>query len=98
MRPPQGIEWLVILVIVLLLFGGRKLPDMARGLGRSLRIFKSETREMSNEEEASPSQGAADTAVQASTERAAVEPKNPSVDKAHDSGESVSPPEPRSGS
>ena len=44
MRPPQGFEWLLILVIVLLLFGAKRLPDMARGLGRSLRILKAETR------------------------------------------------------
>jgi sec-independent protein translocase protein TatA len=35
-------ELLLILLVVLLLFGAKKLPDTARGLGRSLRIFKSE--------------------------------------------------------
>jgi len=35
-------EWLLILLVILLLFGGRKLPDLARGLGRGLRIFKEE--------------------------------------------------------
>lgn len=34
--------WVVALV-VLLLFGAKRLPDTARGLGRSLRIFKAET-------------------------------------------------------
>jgi sec-independent protein translocase protein TatA len=36
--------WHIILIVVvfLLLFGGKKLPDAARGLGRSLRILKSE--------------------------------------------------------
>jgi TatA/E family protein of Tat protein translocase len=33
-------EWIVILVLVLLLFGARKLPDLARSLGRSLNEFK----------------------------------------------------------
>jgi len=37
-----GPELLIILLLVVLLFGGKKLPDAARGLGRSLRIFKSE--------------------------------------------------------
>jgi sec-independent protein translocase protein TatA len=35
---------LLILLIVLLLFGGKRLPSMARGLGESLRIFKKEVR------------------------------------------------------
>lgn len=32
----------IILVVVLVLFGGKKLPELARGLGRGLRIFKEE--------------------------------------------------------
>ena len=36
-------HWLVILVVVLLLFGAKRMPDAARGIGRSLRIFKAET-------------------------------------------------------
>ncbi|MDY6049882.1 MAG: Sec-independent protein translocase subunit TatA [Corynebacterium sp.] len=43
-------EIIIILVIVLLLFGSKKLPDLARSLGRSMRIMKSEVREMNNEE------------------------------------------------
>ncbi|UEA59058.1 Sec-independent protein translocase subunit TatA [Gordonia otitidis] len=39
-------HWLIVLVVVLLLFGSKKLPDAARGLGQSLRIFKSEVQEM----------------------------------------------------
>jgi sec-independent protein translocase protein TatA len=35
-------EWVLILLVVLLLFGGKKLPDLARGLARGLRIFKNE--------------------------------------------------------
>ena len=45
-------EILLILAVVLLLFGGRKLPDLAKGLGKSLRIFKDEiknTDDKSNE-------------------------------------------------
>src|SRR3954468_22774131 len=41
---PQGAEWLVILAIVILVFGAAKLPDLARGTGQALRIFKSETK------------------------------------------------------
>jgi sec-independent protein translocase protein TatA len=37
-------ELIIIVLVILLLFGGRKLPEMARGTGRALRIFKAETK------------------------------------------------------
>ncbi len=39
-------ELLIILVIVLLLFGAKKLPELARGLGKSMQEFKKATREV----------------------------------------------------
>jgi sec-independent protein translocase protein TatA len=39
-----GSELLIIVVVVALLFGSKRMPDAARGLGRSLRIFKAETK------------------------------------------------------
>ena len=45
-------ELIVILFVVLLLFGANKLPDLARSMGRSARIFKSEVKEMREEDEA----------------------------------------------
>lgn len=50
MRFPQGWELIVVLAIVLLLFGSKKLPDAARGLGRSMRIFKSEVKSMQDDD------------------------------------------------
>lgn len=44
MNLPQGFELFAILAVVVLLFGSKKLPDAARSLGRSMRIFKSETK------------------------------------------------------
>ncbi|MGZ8179627.1 Sec-independent protein translocase subunit TatA [Williamsia sp. SKLECPSW1] len=43
--------WHIIIVVIvfLILFGSKKLPDAARGLGRSMRIFKSEIKEMQSE-------------------------------------------------
>ncbi len=35
-------ELIIILVVVMLVFGGQKLPELARGSGRALRIFKTE--------------------------------------------------------
>jgi len=45
----NGLQWWHVLIVVLvfvLLFGGKKLPDAARGLGRSLRILKAEVGEI----------------------------------------------------
>ena len=41
---PGGAEWLIILAIVILVFGAAKLPELARGTGQALRIFKAETK------------------------------------------------------
>lgn len=41
---PSPTELLIILAIVVLLFGAKKLPELARGSGRALRIFKAETK------------------------------------------------------
>lgn len=43
-------ELLIIGAIILLLFGAKRLPDAARGIGRSLRIFKAETKGLSGAE------------------------------------------------
>ncbi|MCK2216405.1 Sec-independent protein translocase subunit TatA [Actinomadura sp. ATCC 31491] len=44
-------EIILILVALVLLFGAKKLPDLARGVGRSLRIFKAETSKMNDDDE-----------------------------------------------
>ena len=49
---PQGLEWLVILAIVVLVFGAAKLPDLARSSGQALRIFKTETKGLRDDEKA----------------------------------------------
>ena len=41
---------LVLAVVFLILFGSKRLPDSARSLGRSLRIFKSEVQEMNKDD------------------------------------------------
>ncbi|MFD3702314.1 Sec-independent protein translocase subunit TatA [Nocardia sp. NPDC058658] len=49
---------LIIAVLFVLLFGAKRLPDAARGLGRSLRIFKSEVGQMQAESAAADTQTA----------------------------------------
>lgn len=36
---PGGSEWILIILIVLLLFGGKKIPELMRGVGRGIREF-----------------------------------------------------------
>lgn len=45
-------HWAIVALVVVIMFGSKKLPDAARGLGRSLRIFKSEVKEMQNDDSA----------------------------------------------
>ncbi|MBS1272081.1 MAG: Sec-independent protein translocase protein TatA [Candidatus Marinimicrobia bacterium] len=42
-------ELIIILAIILLLFGSKKLPELARGLGRGIREFKDATNEITDE-------------------------------------------------
>ncbi len=59
-------HWLVLAVVVAVLFGYKKLPDAARSVGRSLRIFKTEIKGMGEDDaarEASKKQAAATPAT-----------------------------------
>ena len=44
-------ELIIIAVVLILLFGSKKLPDAARSIGRSMRIFKSEVKELNNDDQ-----------------------------------------------
>ncbi len=72
-------EILIILAILVLLFGAKKLPELARGSGRALRIFKSETKGLIDdddevdEDQKTPEQKAIE-ANHASTETTVAEP------------------------
>jgi sec-independent protein translocase protein TatA len=57
-------HWAIIAVVVILLFGSKKLPDAARSLGKSLRIFKSEVRELQNDGKTQAAPPAAPAPVQ----------------------------------
>jgi sec-independent protein translocase protein TatA len=50
-------EIILILVVVMLLFGAKRMPDAARSLGRSMRIFKSETKALREDDDEPPHAG-----------------------------------------
>lgn len=45
----RGWEWLIILLLVLLLFGGKKIPELMRGLGKGVHSFKQGIEEAKDE-------------------------------------------------
>jgi len=55
---------LIIAIVVLVLFGSRKMPDAARSLGRSMRILKSEIKDL-HEDDANAAQSGAQAQAQA---------------------------------
>jgi sec-independent protein translocase protein TatA len=44
-----GWEWLIVIMAVLLLFGAKKIPELAKGLGTGIKEFKKATREVTDE-------------------------------------------------
>lgn len=40
-----GYEWLAILAVVVILFGGKKIPELAKGLGKGIKNFKTEMKD-----------------------------------------------------
>jgi len=43
------IHWLIVVLVLVVLFGAKRLPDASRSIGRSLRIFKSEMKDMGSD-------------------------------------------------
>ena len=46
---PSGSEWIIILLVILLLFGGKKIPELMRGLGKGVKSFKEGVNEAKEE-------------------------------------------------
>jgi sec-independent protein translocase protein TatA len=65
-------ELLIILAVIVLLFGASKLPELARGSGRALRIFKAETKGLMDDDDAdkSPEQRRIDAANRSASDDA----------------------------
>lgn len=56
-------HWLIIGAAFILLFGAKKLPDAARGIGRSLRILKAEVSAIDDDEQATPARATDSPAI-----------------------------------
>lgn len=46
---PGGSEWIIIVFVILLLFGGRKIPELMKGLGKGVKSFKEGVNEAKEE-------------------------------------------------
>lgn len=60
-------HWIVLILVILLVFGSKKLPDLARSIGQSMKIFKKEIKELADDD-ATPSQPATATPAEAKRE------------------------------
>lgn len=54
---PQGGEWIMILLAVVLLFGGKKIPELMRGIGKGIREFNAAKSSLSDELEKGMKEG-----------------------------------------
>lgn len=85
----KPVHLLILILVVVILFGWKRLPDAARSLGRSMRIFKSEVEEMKKDGQDNPSAASGDTVkgetVHPKADPNAERPWNPTVDSTVDS-------------
>lgn len=47
--PPGGMEMIIIFIVILMLFGGKKIPELMRGLGKGIREFNSARAQVKDE-------------------------------------------------
>ncbi len=72
----QGWHIVIIVVLALVLFGAPKLPGLARSLGQSMRIFKSEVRQMKDDDPKDPQEPQDPTASDEPYEGKVVDPEH----------------------
>ncbi len=72
-----GWEWIIVLLAVLLLFGAKKIPELAKGLGTGIREFKKATKEVTDEIQNAPTEPTpVKPTVVAQSQPASTVPKN----------------------
>lgn len=74
----KPMEILLILLVVLLLFGAKRLPDLARSVGKSLRILKEEVKDLNDDDRPTTTGGA--TTPTATSAPLSAAPTNPHQD------------------
>ncbi len=74
-------EIILILLVVVLLFGAKKLPELARGSGRALRIFKAETKGLMDDDDDEADKARPD--AQTTTEQRQIDAQRSSEPAAH---------------
>jgi sec-independent protein translocase protein TatA len=87
-------HWLIIAILVIALFGYKKLPDAARSLGRSMRIFKTEIKGMS-EDDAARAAAKAEIVPPAQPSAPVVQPSAPAAQPSAPPADVVTPPAPQ---
>jgi sec-independent protein translocase protein TatA len=78
------INLLIVVLVIVAVVGWKRLPDVARSLGRSMRIFKSEIDEMKKEEAAKPSAASSDTVKGETVHPTSNPTSNPTADPIQD--------------
>ncbi|MFC8734138.1 Sec-independent protein translocase subunit TatA [Luteimicrobium sp. NPDC057192] len=63
----RPIHIILLLVVIVLLFGARRLPDLARSVGQSLKVFKDEVKELTDDGKGGATTSAAEPAAAGST-------------------------------
>lgn len=84
---PGPMELVIIMVIILVLFGGAKLPEMARNLGRGMRVFKEEANTLRREIEMADQPSKTPAAPKSDVDTLLQSPKDSPIDaKAEEAG------------
>lgn len=73
----RGPELLILVLVIVVLFGAKRLPDAARSVGRSLRIFKAETKGLTESDQPAPGVLPEASSQPASTESVQAQPTTP---------------------
>ena len=61
-------HWLIVLAVIVLLFGAKKIPELAKGVGKGIKSFKKEMSDDEQNEQITKTENTAQTNIQANTQ------------------------------